>query len=157
MKLVSYRDASGDTYGVAEGTGIIEVGRASGFGHADHKAVLAAGALDAVREFAAGRKADVALPIERNYRENEIIFTFGQVLHGPDVNLPAYQEAMFGLSEQAFGSSSSLDMSLGYALLLGLKKHGARNYVELDPHRVPAHVFRLRRRVHREQDFDYFM
>ncbi|MGH8743561.1 MAG: alpha-1,4-glucan--maltose-1-phosphate maltosyltransferase, partial [Burkholderiales bacterium] len=35
--------------------------------------------------------------------------------------------------------------------------HGPRNYVELDPHRVPAHIFRLRRRVHTERDFDYFM
>ena len=34
---------------------------------------------------------------------------------------------------------------------------GARNFVRLDPARVPAHVFRLRRRVHREQDFDYFL
>jgi starch synthase (maltosyl-transferring) len=33
---------------------------------------------------------------------------------------------------------------------------GPRNFVQLDPQRVPAHVFRLRRRVHREQDFDYF-
>jgi starch synthase (maltosyl-transferring) len=33
---------------------------------------------------------------------------------------------------------------------------GARNFVMLDPSRTPAHVFRLRRRVHREQDFDYF-
>jgi starch synthase (maltosyl-transferring) len=35
--------------------------------------------------------------------------------------------------------------------------HGERNYVELDPRGAPAHVFRLRRRVAREQDFDYFM
>ncbi len=34
---------------------------------------------------------------------------------------------------------------------------GARNFVRLDPVRAPAHVFRLRRRVHREQDFDYFL
>ena len=34
---------------------------------------------------------------------------------------------------------------------------GSRNFVALDPARVPAHVFRVRRRVHREQDFDYFM
>jgi starch synthase (maltosyl-transferring) len=34
---------------------------------------------------------------------------------------------------------------------------GPRNFVQLDPVRVPAHVFRVRRRVHREQDFDYFM
>jgi starch synthase (maltosyl-transferring) len=35
--------------------------------------------------------------------------------------------------------------------------HGARNYVELNPQTIPAHVLRLRRRVKREQDFDYFM
>jgi starch synthase (maltosyl-transferring) len=33
---------------------------------------------------------------------------------------------------------------------------GARNYVAIDPARVPAHVFRLRRRVRTEHDFDYF-
>ena len=35
--------------------------------------------------------------------------------------------------------------------------HGSRNYVALDPHRSPAHVFRLRRRVATERDFDYYM
>jgi len=34
---------------------------------------------------------------------------------------------------------------------------GARNFVQLDPQRSPAHVFRVRRRLHREQDFDYFL
>ena len=34
---------------------------------------------------------------------------------------------------------------------------GARNFVQLDPQRTPAHVFRVRRRLHREQDFDYFL
>ncbi len=34
---------------------------------------------------------------------------------------------------------------------------GSRNYVELDPHRMPAHVFHVRRRLRTEQDFDYFM
>jgi starch synthase (maltosyl-transferring) len=33
---------------------------------------------------------------------------------------------------------------------------GRRNYVELDPHSVPVHVFGVRRRVRTEQDFDYF-
>ena len=33
---------------------------------------------------------------------------------------------------------------------------GPRNFVLLDPNRVPAHIFRVRRKVHREQDFDYF-
>jgi starch synthase (maltosyl-transferring) len=35
--------------------------------------------------------------------------------------------------------------------------HGERNYVELDPHVVPAHVFRIRRHVRTEHDFDYYM
>ncbi len=34
---------------------------------------------------------------------------------------------------------------------------GARNYVELDPGVVPAHVFRLRRHLRTEKDFDYFL
>jgi starch synthase (maltosyl-transferring) len=34
---------------------------------------------------------------------------------------------------------------------------GPRNYVALDPHSLPAHVFRVRRRIRTEQDFDYFL
>ncbi len=34
---------------------------------------------------------------------------------------------------------------------------GARNFVQLDPARVPAHVFRIRRHVRTERDFDYFL
>jgi starch synthase (maltosyl-transferring) len=34
---------------------------------------------------------------------------------------------------------------------------GSRNYVELDPTFVPAHILRLRRYVRTEHDFDYFM
>jgi starch synthase (maltosyl-transferring) len=33
---------------------------------------------------------------------------------------------------------------------------GGRNYVELDPAKVPAHLFRLRRRLRSERDFDYY-
>ena len=35
--------------------------------------------------------------------------------------------------------------------------HGPQNTVALNPQVVPAHIFRLRRHVRREQDFDYFM
>jgi starch synthase (maltosyl-transferring) len=35
--------------------------------------------------------------------------------------------------------------------------HGPRNYLSLDPGSVPAHVFRVRHSLRREQDFDYFM
>jgi starch synthase (maltosyl-transferring) len=34
---------------------------------------------------------------------------------------------------------------------------GARNYVELTPQSLPAHIFRLRRWVRSERDFDYFV
>ncbi|MFO1324400.1 MAG: alpha-1,4-glucan--maltose-1-phosphate maltosyltransferase [Burkholderiales bacterium] len=34
---------------------------------------------------------------------------------------------------------------------------GPRNFVMLDPARSPAHVFRVRRRVRSEHDFDYFL
>jgi starch synthase (maltosyl-transferring) len=36
-------------------------------------------------------------------------------------------------------------------------RQGSRNFVELDPHLVPAHIFRLQKRLKREYDFDYFM
>jgi starch synthase (maltosyl-transferring) len=34
---------------------------------------------------------------------------------------------------------------------------GARNYVELNPLVTPVHIFKLRRRVRTEHDFDYFL
>ncbi len=34
---------------------------------------------------------------------------------------------------------------------------GAHNYVRLDPSRMPAQVFRMRKRMRSERDFDYFM
>jgi starch synthase (maltosyl-transferring) len=34
---------------------------------------------------------------------------------------------------------------------------GRRNFVQLDPDSVPAQIFRVRPRIRREQDFDYFM
>ena len=35
--------------------------------------------------------------------------------------------------------------------------HGPHNYVEINPGVMPAQVFRIRRKVRTEQDFDYFM
>ncbi|MGH8136916.1 MAG: alpha-1,4-glucan--maltose-1-phosphate maltosyltransferase [Steroidobacteraceae bacterium] len=34
---------------------------------------------------------------------------------------------------------------------------GPRNFVSLDPRHSPAHIFRIRRRVRSERDFDYFL
>ena len=35
--------------------------------------------------------------------------------------------------------------------------HSGRNYVQLNPQVVPAHIFRIRRRVRTERDFEYFL
>ncbi len=35
--------------------------------------------------------------------------------------------------------------------------HGPRNYVELHPQPVPAHIFRVRRRIRTERDFEYYL
>ncbi|MBN2428925.1 MAG: alpha-1,4-glucan--maltose-1-phosphate maltosyltransferase [Deltaproteobacteria bacterium] len=35
--------------------------------------------------------------------------------------------------------------------------NGPRNYVELDPRMMPAHIFRIRRKVRSERDFDYYL
>ncbi|MCX7824988.1 MAG: alpha-1,4-glucan--maltose-1-phosphate maltosyltransferase [Verrucomicrobiae bacterium] len=35
--------------------------------------------------------------------------------------------------------------------------HGSRNYVELDPQIMPAHIFRVRRLVRSEKDFDHYL
>ncbi|MBX3123822.1 MAG: alpha-1,4-glucan--maltose-1-phosphate maltosyltransferase, partial [Nitrospira sp.] len=34
---------------------------------------------------------------------------------------------------------------------------GPRNYVQLDPHSVPAQIFAVRRNLRREEDFDYYL
>ncbi|MFW5662886.1 MAG: alpha-1,4-glucan--maltose-1-phosphate maltosyltransferase, partial [Bacteroidota bacterium] len=34
---------------------------------------------------------------------------------------------------------------------------GEHNYVEIDPGVIPAHIFKIRRRIRTEKDFDYFM
>ncbi|MGH7217803.1 MAG: alpha-1,4-glucan--maltose-1-phosphate maltosyltransferase [Nitrospiraceae bacterium] len=34
--------------------------------------------------------------------------------------------------------------------------NGPRNYVEINPHSAPAHIFRVRRRLRTEQGFDYY-
>lgn len=75
------------------------------------------------------RRQDTAMPIERRYHDSEVIFCFGKLLQGADVNLATFQETLLLLSEQAFSENQTLDLSLGYALIQGFKKHGSRNSV----------------------------
>ena len=59
MKLVTYHDDKGDSYGAVAGDGIVNVGRA--LYYPDLRAVLEADAIGEVRDYAAGRAADTPL------------------------------------------------------------------------------------------------
>jgi starch synthase (maltosyl-transferring) len=76
------------------------------------------------------------------------------------VNLDPYhvQSGWTALDLDALG----IDAQTPYQMheLLGGGRYlwqGARNFVQVDPGRVPAHLFRLRRKVRTERDFDYFL
>ncbi len=58
----------------------------------------------------------------------------------------------------------ALDLDANHAFqvhdLLSGARHswrGGRNFVQLNPHVVPAHIFRIRRRVRTERDFEYYL
>ena len=76
------------------------------------------------------------------------------------VNLDPYhpQAGWLELSPADFDIASSQPYQM-HDLLSGARYlwHGGRNYVQLDPHTAPAHIFRLRRQVRSERDFDYFL
>ncbi len=57
----------------------------------------------------------------------------------------------FGLDEQKTFQMHDLISNARYMW------HAGENYLELDPKVVPAHIFRIRRHVRSEHDFDYFM
>lgn len=76
------------------------------------------------------RCQDTALPIGRRYSDTEVIFTFGALLKGDEVSLPVYQERLMLLAEQTMSEACpALEMSLGYALIQGFKRHGVRNSI----------------------------
>ena len=76
------------------------------------------------------RSQDTALPIGRRYTDAEVVFTFGALLTGDEVCLPVYQERLMLLAEQTMSEACpALEMSLGYALIQGFKKHGVRNSI----------------------------
>ena len=76
------------------------------------------------------------------------------------VNLDPYhvQSGWVTLDLDALGLDAGTPYHM-HELLSGARYlwSGARNYVSLDPARSPAHLFRLRRRVRTERDFDYFL
>jgi starch synthase (maltosyl-transferring) len=76
------------------------------------------------------------------------------------VNLDPYhtQSGWLELPLESFGLSP--DQSFQVHDVLGDARYfwqGPRNYVELNPQVLPAHIFRVRRRTRTERDFDYFL
>ena len=76
--------------------------------------------------------------------------------------------ALLAFSNGANDNSKGVATLVGYGAARPFQAHdlltdahylwqGPRNYVLIDPHSVPAQIFRLRRRVRTEQDFDYFL
>ena len=75
------------------------------------------------------RLKDTHIPVTKSVGDGEVVMAFGEALRGSSVTLPSYQESLLGLSEKAFSSQPFLDLNLGYALVMGLKKHGSRNFM----------------------------
>jgi starch synthase (maltosyl-transferring) len=75
------------------------------------------------------------------------------------VNLDPYhaQNGWVELPAEAFLDNPARSYQM-HDLLTGARFiwHGRRNYIELDPRYSSAHIFRLRRYVRTERDFDYF-
>jgi acyl-[acyl-carrier-protein]-phospholipid O-acyltransferase/long-chain-fatty-acid--[acyl-carrier-protein] ligase len=72
---------------------------------------------------------DALLSIEVRPRKQTIVFSFGKVLEREAANVPNYWEQLLVAGHDAYALRGSLDLSLGYALICGLKKHGAQNHV----------------------------
>jgi starch synthase (maltosyl-transferring) len=76
------------------------------------------------------------------------------------VNLNPYQRhsGWIELSPETFGVPAGQAFQV-HELLTGARYfwQGPRNYVDVDPAIAPAHIFRVRRRVRTERDFDYFL
>jgi starch synthase (maltosyl-transferring) len=125
---------------------------------------------DFVRRVNRSRRENVALQADRNLRfhsvDNEELIAYTKATDDLSnvilvvVNLdPHYtQSGWVVLPLEELGLDSKQPYQV-HDLLTDLRYlwHGPRNYVELNPRQIPAHIFLLRRRVRTERDFDYFM
>jgi starch synthase (maltosyl-transferring) len=116
------------------------------------------------------RKENPALQTTYNIKyydvDNENLLCYGKVNDDLSniifivVNLDSFHKhsGWVKINLQDFG----IDPTQPYLVhdLLGEGKYiwqGERNYVEIDPNISPAYVFRIRKRMKKEADFDYFM
>ncbi len=129
---------------------------------------------DSLREFIARvnkvRRENVALQYDWNLQffstDNDTIMCYGKA--SPDntsvvivvVNLDPHnpQSGWVGIPVDELGVEQGRPYQM-HDLLTGARYlwNGSRNFVRLDPQSAPAHIFRLRRRVRTEHDFDYFL
>jgi starch synthase (maltosyl-transferring) len=125
---------------------------------------------DLIAIFNGIRRENPALQVTRNLKfyqvDNEYLLFYGKATDDLEniilvvVNLDPFhkQSGWVTVPIDEFG----IDPDQPYLVhdLLSQDKyiwHGERNYVELDPHVIPAHIFRLRKKLKRETDFDYFV
>ena len=98
--------------------------------------------------------------------ENDNILFYGKMTEARDniilvaVNLDPYQahDAIIHVPVEEFGWMET-DTYQVHDLLTDERYlwRGSKNFVRLDPHKNPAHIFRIRRWISREQNFDYYM
>lgn len=68
------------------------------------------------------------------------------------------QSGWVELDLEALGVSDPVEAFQVHDLIGGGRYlwHGPRNYIEIDPHVMPAQIFSVRRKLRTERDFDYF-
>jgi starch synthase (maltosyl-transferring) len=131
---------------------------------------------DSLRDFVARinaiRRENPALHHDRNLRfvaiDNDQMIAYAKVT--PDlsnlllviVNLDPYhtQSGWIHLPVAEFGLGSGPGEAYQVHDLISEARylwHGETNFVQLDPFACPAHVFRIRRKIKTEKDFDYYM
>jgi starch synthase (maltosyl-transferring) len=116
------------------------------------------------------RKENVALHSNHNLRfhttDNPMLICYSRTTDDLSnvivviVNLDAFhrQTGWIDLDLSALGLESGHDFQVHD--LLGEGRYlwqGSRNYVELTPESLPAHIFRVRRWIRTERDFDYYL
>jgi len=115
------------------------------------------------------RRENRALQQLRNLRfvpsENDLVIAYTKTTVARDncllivVNLDPYftQDSFVAVPLEDFGLAEGETYQV-HDLLTDERFHwtGRRNFIRLDPHTRPAHVFRIRRKLGSERDFDYF-
>ena len=116
------------------------------------------------------RRENVALQSDRSLQfvpvDNDQIICYAKHSKNPPntivtaVNLDPHhvQSGWIDLPAKVLGAAAEESYQL-HDLLTDARYlfHSPRIYVELNPDIVPAHIFRLRGRIKKEQDFDYYM